>query len=174
MKSGGSTYHIGIPVPVRPVTGISATASNRLVYHSLVGRCDWLYQGGGLDMESEFSFPVKPTFSAARGEGWAAARPLHQGEMVLRVAALAAVPRDACADRVCAGCFRCECQLRHALVQVLHAPYPDCECLPACAQCASPGCFQLLDLPPDTYNVSDPSLMPKTQPCTSSCLLCPC
>ena len=52
------------------------------------------------------TFPVTAHFSESRGEGWSASRPVTQGQIVLRVAALSSVPRDCFLDKVCAGCFR--------------------------------------------------------------------
>ena len=56
--------------------------------------------------ESSFPFPVRPTFSDSRGEGWASSRSLAPNEVVLRVAPLVAVPRTSYISCTCGGCFR--------------------------------------------------------------------
>eukprot|EP01045_Picozoa_sp_COSAG04_P042728 COSAG04_NODE_13641_length_597_cov_1.524096_1_plen_110_part_10 len=61
-------------------------------------------------MEEEAEpFPVALAQSDARGRDYVATRPVAPGELVLRVAPLAAVPNDLFATRVCSGCFRRDC-----------------------------------------------------------------
>ena len=53
----------------------------------------------------EDAFPVRVVTSDTRGRDYAATRALAAGEVVLRVAPLAAVPADAAATAFCCGCF---------------------------------------------------------------------
>jgi hypothetical protein len=56
--------------------------------------------------DDEGLFPVRVATSESRGRDYAATRALAAGELVLRVAPLAAVPTDASATSACSGCFR--------------------------------------------------------------------
>ena len=57
-----------------------------------------------IDLESPF--PVQPCYSDQRGDGFAASRDLFPNELILRVAPVAAVPKDSHITSVCAFCFR--------------------------------------------------------------------
>ena len=73
-------------------------------------------------------FPVALAHSDERGRDYVATRPVAPGELVLRVAPLAAVPNDLFATRVCSGCFRRDC-----------TPCPGCGQAALCEACARPG-----------------------------------
>ena len=57
-------------------------------------------------IDPESPFPVQPYYSDLRGDGFAASRDLNPNELILRVAPVAAVPKDSHITSVCASCFR--------------------------------------------------------------------
>ena len=79
------------------------------------------------------SFPVSVTESDTRGRDCVAVRSVACGEVVLRVAPLAAVPTDTYLLRVCSGCFRAA----PSAAERRSWRCPRCECALLCPTCAS-------------------------------------
>ena len=75
-----------------------------------------------------FPFPVQSCWSERAGEGYAASRPLRAGDLVLRVASAAAVPKTSCMLACCANCFSRGGELR---------PCAGCGAVAHCARCAA-------------------------------------
>ena len=80
------------------------------------------------DDDEEPTFPVRLVSSEERGRDYVASRRVGAGELVLRVAPVAAVPNDRFATSVCSGCFTRGC-----------TPCPGCKQVALCDACAAPG-----------------------------------